>query len=172
MRWNRTCLLDPAMSPTQLVLRDKLHAAERTTRQLADASYAAWGSIDQAARSGSRAANLIMDCSYVASATARLLGHADEYSLQTLAMNLGLCLRVARRCARVCEEQDTPSLRACARAARAAMTSFRCILDELAAGGMPQAAPEDDDAVDVVDIQLGNDTRELDHEIDSDESVA
>ena len=109
------------------LLREKLDSSERAARQLADACFAAWGTLGARSSGVSRAANLLMDCSYVASATARLLCHADDYQLHTLSMHVAVCRRVARQCADVCEQQAN-AMSACAATARAAVASFSDLL--------------------------------------------
>ena len=119
------------MSPSStytFALRDRLETAERAARQLSDACFAAWGAIDQQAPGLHRSANVIMDCSYMASATARLLSRPDEYQLQTIAMNVSVCRRVARRCLQVCEEQPALAFATCARAVRQTVDAFSALL--------------------------------------------
>jgi hypothetical protein len=112
-------------------LRDRFVASQRVARQLADACFAAWGTINVSAPGFGRPAALIMDCSYVASATARLLAHADQYRLDLLAINLVVCERVARQCAVVCDAQPGPTMVACANAALEAARAFEAVLTSL-----------------------------------------
>ncbi len=134
-------------------MREKLEASERAARQLADACYAAWGTINQGVAGAGRTANLIMDCSYVASATARLLAHSDEYQLHSVAMLVAVCRRVARRCAKACEEHPGSALALCARTASQTVAIFDDLIqflwntrDELA-----HSAPSASQPLEIVD---------------------
>ncbi len=110
-------------------LREKLDGAERAARRLADACFGAWGTLDHHAPGIARISNLVMDCSYVASTTSRLLSHADEYQLHLISMHVAVCRRVARQTEHVCDEHGAnPVLRACADAARLAIRAFDDLL--------------------------------------------
>jgi hypothetical protein len=111
-----------------LLLREKLDASERAARQLADACFGAWGTLDHRASGVGRTANLIMDCSYVSSTSARLLSHADEYQLHLLSMHVAVCRRVARQTEHICADHADPMLSACAGAARLAIVAFNDLL--------------------------------------------
>ncbi len=113
--------MQPPPAPASVVLREKLDAAERLVRHLTDACFAAWAGIHSSHANGStRAAKVLMDCSYVASTTARLLAHAEEYQLHMLAMQVAVCRRVARQCAQVCDDHRSSPMTACARSANIA----------------------------------------------------
>ena len=110
-------------------LREKLDAAERAARTLADACFGAWGTLDHHAPGTARMANLIMDCSSVASTTARLLSHADDYQLHLLSMHVAVCRRIARDTERICDEHGAnPMLHACVDASRLAFRAFNDLL--------------------------------------------
>jgi hypothetical protein len=110
-------------------LREKLEASERAARQLADACFGAWGTLDHHAPGSARMANLIMDCSYVASTTARLLSHADDHQLHVLSMHVAVCRRIAQDAERLCDEHVTdPMLRACIATSRVAVRAFNDLL--------------------------------------------
>ena len=111
--------------------RELVDRSERVARQLADACFAAWGTIDRAAPGTTRTANLIMDCSYLASTTARLLGHADEYPPHLLAMHVEVCRGVARQCQRTCDGHPDLMLASCAHAAWLAVRGFDELLADL-----------------------------------------
>jgi hypothetical protein len=139
-------------SPTPQ-LRATLDAAERATRQLADACFAAWDRLITGSVPGlSRQANGVMDCSYVASTTARLIAHADEYQLHLVAMQIAVCRRVALRCVTVCERADAQGLASCARAAQVCANAcgevLRILWDGRLAGadGIGAALDDLDDA--------------------------
>ena len=115
--------------PESALLREKLDGSERLVRNLTDACFAAWAGIHTARTSGvTRAAKVLMDCSYVASTTARLLAHADEYQLHMLAMQVAVCRRVARQCAQVCDDQQGAPMIACATSARTAAAACNDLL--------------------------------------------
>ena len=115
--------------PESTLLREKLDGAERLVRHLTDACFAAWAGIHSSRASGvTRAASILMDCSYVASTTARLLSHSDEYQLHMLAMQVAVCRRVARQCAQICDDHEGAPMLACARSARVAATSCNDLL--------------------------------------------
>ena len=115
-----------------VVAQERIEVAERHSRQLADACYAAWTLANVASGSPSRTANVIMDCSYIASATARLLSHHDEHHRRAVAMQVAVARRLARHIAQVCWQHPSPALLACAGAARQAIESYDELLKLLA----------------------------------------
>ena len=112
------------------VAREKVEAAAKRSRQFADACYAAWGSMNTGNGAMTRTANVIMDCSYIASGTARLLSHSDEYQLHALAMQVAVCRRLAKRIAQLSAEPNA-IVADCARAARHAIESYDDLLNLL-----------------------------------------
>ncbi|HTJ43513.1 MAG TPA: hypothetical protein VL463_15520 [Kofleriaceae bacterium] len=125
-------------------VRDKLDATERAARQLGDACFAAWDAlINGSGAVASRNAHAVMDASYVASTTARLIAHADQYQLHMIAMQIAVCRRVASRCATICKDHPDPTVNACARVARAAVASCNDVLRLLWDGALAAAAADD-----------------------------
>jgi hypothetical protein len=78
-------------------------------------------------------AHLIMDCSYIAAATGRLLGRFDRQDPEVVMFQLEVCRRAAAACADACGHRvSTPILevcsrltRQCARACAALLALFR-----------------------------------------------
>ena len=138
--------MTPPPAPESAVLREKLDGAERLVRHLTDACFAAWAGIHSSQTAGStRAAKVLMDCSYVASTTARLLAHSDEYQLHMIAMQVAVCRRVAKQCAQVCDDQRSPPMVACARSANTAALACGEVLGLLwddRTGPIPDAEDE------------------------------
>ena len=108
--------------------RERFEAAASASRRLADSCCAGWSSIAQSCEASPQTANLIMDCSYVASAAARMLAHADEHALRDVAMLVEVARGLAKRIAQTCWEHPRPVvLLACAGAARGAIESYDAI---------------------------------------------
>lgn len=135
--------------PASPQLRTLLEAGERAMRQLADACFGAWDKIVTGGPGSSRLANGIMDCSYVASTSARLVAHSDDYQLHMIAMQIGVCRRVAARCASACERDDDKTLAACAHAARACERACNDVLALLWDGRLAAigAAADEDEPI-------------------------
>jgi hypothetical protein len=126
-------------------LRAVLDAVERRARQMADACFAAWdASVSQRAAGSSRFANLLMDAHYVASTTARLCAHADDYQLHMITMMAAVCRRTARRCAQRCEGEPGLPMATCVSAARASANACDELLRMLWDGVPLDDASEDD----------------------------
>lgn len=128
-------------------LQDQLDATERTARRLSDAAFAAWDAlINQRAPGTAGLANVLMDGSYVASTTARLVSHAAEYQLHVLAMQAAVCRRIARRCVEVCEREQGPTMATCAGVARACAAACDELLAILWDGSLADAVRDEEAA--------------------------
>jgi len=109
-------------------VREQFDAAASASRRLADSCCAGWSSIAQSSEAPPQTANLIMDCSYVASAAARMLAHVDEHPLRDIVMLVEVAHGLARRIAQTAWEHPRPVvLLACAGAARNAIESYEAI---------------------------------------------
>ena len=135
-----------------VIAYERIEVAERDSRQLADACYAAWILANDASGSHSRAASLIMDCSYVASATARLLSHHDEHHRRAVAMQIAVARRLARHIAQVCWQHPSPALLACAGAARHAVESYDEIMKLLSDASRARRSIDSDVAIVLPDV--------------------
>ena len=132
--------------PAPAHVRDTLDAAERAARQLADACFAAWDAMVNAGGAiATRNAHSVMDASYVASTTARLIAHAEQYQLHLIAMQVAVCRRVAARCAGLCKDSPLPTVSACAKVSRGAVSACNEVLRILWDGAMVAAVADDED---------------------------
>lgn len=128
-------------------LQAQLEATERTARRLSDAAFAAWDAlINRRAPGTSGAANVLMDGSYVASTTARLVSHAADYQLHVLAMQAAVCRRIARRCAELCDREQGAAMATCASVARACAAACDELLGLLWDGSLAEAVRDEEEA--------------------------
>jgi hypothetical protein len=74
-------------------------------------------------------AHLIMDCSYIAAATGRLLGRFDRHDPEVVMFQLEVCRRAAAACADACQHRaSSPILEVCSRLSRQCSRSCAALL--------------------------------------------
>jgi hypothetical protein len=74
-------------------------------------------------------AHLIMDCSYIAAATGRLLGRFDRHDPEVVMFQLEVCRRAAAACADACQHRaSSPILEVCSRLSRQCARSCAALL--------------------------------------------
>jgi hypothetical protein len=75
-------------------------------------------------------AHLVMDCSYIAAATGRLLGRFDRHDPEVVMFQLEVCRRAAAACADSCHHRasSSPILEVCSRLSRQCARSCAALL--------------------------------------------
>jgi hypothetical protein len=102
-------------------LRRALFACEEACRGSASSSMAFLQQHGKVSREVDACSNLVMDCSYIASATARLLSRFDRQDVDVVVFQLEVCRRAATDAADACARPShaPAALEACARHCRA-----------------------------------------------------
>jgi len=79
-----------------------------------------------------RCANLVMDCSFLAGATARVLNGMDRHDLETVLHVVEACQRAAAACIQACERHGAlPSLQVCVRHSQQCAEACRALIERL-----------------------------------------
>jgi hypothetical protein len=119
-------------APRAEVLSLAVRECEESCRAHAAACLAGSDAIGPGDADREECVNLILDCAYTSSATARALRHFERGDLEVAVMLVAACARLAARCGAACERHaSVEALWTLASASRECASSCRAVLDIL-----------------------------------------